>query len=779
MFVGVAVSVAGVLAAYNLVEPPESDFGNGQYAASTDGDPARLAAALDSGGHTFGTIETATVTVTGTTQRVALRAADATNPVTAPLVSLLDGRLPNGPAEVAISDRALADVRLGDEIILGGTGAVIVGLVENPTDLDDEFVLAQSLAAFGPDETQMRFLIDADPSVVNYPGVRSVNVSTTGGPPLRTGVTLVVNVVSAFGLLEVGLLVGAGFAVISRRRMHQFGLLAVAGATPRQLRTAATGAGFLLGLFAAVAGAVAGITIAGLLLGRMEAAVGHRIDFAVPWWAIAINVGVAVAVATMAARWPSRSLSTEPVAQLLTAQRPRREPVGRPAIAGVVLASLGAAALAAGFAQLNMLYAVVGVLVAPIGLLLVAPLLVRLLSRATTPMPLAPRLAGRSVGRHNRRSAAIVAALALALAIPIGLVVVTSSIDARRADEGPNLADNWLIAWQPGIQGESKRIPAVLDHDRLAAAVERISEERPDLTLVPIETAVLSDGLPKMWDFDDVGSQLSVVPLLAGRQGSDECLNCDTYGFGETDDNGDEVVWIADSSWIATPALVAALGIDPPTGVAVAVSDEYRPLSVAGAIDGDVRISAAWPNNASVPPLLVSEAVVATDGFERLTTGVLVVADEPVDAAIRDLILGMVGPDLAVEFPEPPPERSGLRAAAITIGLLIGVGIALAAVTLFTVELGDDLEVLHTVGAPPRTTRRLASAVAAIVAMAGAVLALLIGYVALIPLLTAREVDFPFVVPWRSLIAILVVFPAVAAVAGWLGGPRTAQPAPS
>ena len=48
---------------------------------------------------------------------------------------------------------------------------------------------------------------------------------------MRTAVTLIVNVVSAFGMLEIGLLVGAGFAVIARRRMQQFGLLAAAGVT--------------------------------------------------------------------------------------------------------------------------------------------------------------------------------------------------------------------------------------------------------------------------------------------------------------------------------------------------------------------------------------------------------------------------------------------------------------------------------------------------------------------------------------------------------------------
>lgn len=774
LLAGVAVGVAGVLAAHNLVEPPESDLGQARFAAWTDGDPTALAAVLDAGGHRYGSIESTTVLVTGTTQRVAARAIDATNPVTAPLVDLVAGRLPERPDEVAISDRAVDGASVGDELVLGGTAVVVVGLVENPTDLDDEFVVAPDLAALGRPRTDTRFLIDADPTAVDVRGAGAVGTSVTGGPA-RTGLTLAVNVVSAFGMLEVGLLAGASFAVIARRRMHQFGLLAAAGATPGQLRATATGVGFLLGVGAATVGAVAGIAVARLAVPRMETAVGHRIDFAVPWWAIAINVVVAVAVASLAARSPSRSLATQPVADLLRAQRPRQSSVGRPALTGLVVATVGGAALAYGFAELDAAAAVVGVVLAPIGLLLMAPLVVGLLARATTPLPLAFRLAGRSVGRHNRRSAAVVAALALALAIPVGMVVVTSSVDAERADQGPNLADNWAIAWQPGTHGGTTWIPAALDADRLAGARQRLAEAAPASTLVPVEVAVVPDGPREEWEFDDIGSQAAVVPLLAGRRGSTDCFSCDSWAYGEIDEAGNEVVWVAEGAWIATPELTSILGVDEPSGVAVAETDAYRPLAPGGALDGEVDVSGAWPHNASVPRLLVSETVVDAGSLERVTIGLLVADTEPLDQEARDLLRSAVGADLAIEFPEPPPQRSGLRAAAITIGFILGLGISLAAVSLFTVELGDDLRVLRTVGAGPRTTRRLAAAVAAIVAVAGAVLALLMGYVALIPLLTARDVDFPLVLPWRSLLALLVAFPVGAAASGWLGGRRVGQ----
>lgn len=772
LLAGVVTGVAGVLATYNLVEPAASELGNARFAAWSDDDPAALAAVLDAGGHRYATIDSTTVLVTGTTQRVSARSIDAANPVTAPLVALLDGRLPERAREVAVSDLAIEGASVGEELVLGGAVVTIVGLVENPTDLGDEFVLSPALSALGDPEVDTRFLIDADPAAVDLSGAGPIAMSVSAGPA-RTGLTLAVNVVSAFAMLEVGLLAGVGFAVLARRRMHQFGLLAAAGATPKQLRSAATGVGFLLGVGAATIGAAIGVAVARVALPRMETAVGHRIDFAIPWWAVVINMAVAVAVASLAARWPSRSLLTRPVVDLLRAQRPRAASVGRPALVGLALTVVGAVALAVGFARLDFTAAVVGVLLAPIGLLLMAPLLVGLLAGATTPLPLPVRLAGRSVGRHNRRSASVVAALALALAIPVGIVVVTSSIDAERADQGPNLADNWAIAWQPGTHGGGTQIPAVLDADPLAAAGERLADAAPDLTVVPIELAVRSDGPREVWDFDDIGSRAAVIPLMAGRRGSEACFACDSFAFGETDDAGAEITWIAEAAWVATPELTTLLGIDRPTGAAVAESADDRPLNPGqGAIDGEVAVSAAWPHNASVPPLLISEATADAPELERVTVGLLVADTEPLDEATRELVSEAIGPDLAVELPEPPTRRSGLRAAAIAIGLALGIGISLAAVSLFTAELGDDLRVLRTIGARPSTTRRLAAAVAAIVAVAGAVLALLMGYVALIPLLTAKEVDFPVVVPWRSLLALLVVFPAGAAAAGWLGGRR-------
>lgn len=774
---GVALSVGGVVAAHNLVEPPEAEFGNGTFAVWAD-DAEPLEAALVTAGLPHGRIDEATVAVAGTTQRIRARAIDPTNPIVDPLLSLLDGRWPDTDTELAVSDDAILDVTVGDTVVLSdGVRRSVVGLVENPTDLDDEFVLTASRAALGSvaPEVDTRFLVDADPSVAGALDVAGLTTASSGGPSARTVATLVGTVVSGLGMLEVGLLAGAGFAVVARRRMHQYGVLAAGGASPRHLRTAATGMGVVVGVLASACGGAIGVGVSAAVVSKMETTVGHRIAVEVPPVAVASVVAVAMVVAAVAARWPALAASRRPVADLLGAERPRIEATVRPAIAGAVITTLGATALGVGFARAESLFALVGVIATPVGLILLAPLMVRGVAAAGGRLRLAPRLAARSLGRHNRRSAAVVAAVALALAPSVAFAVVTASVDARAADDGPNLAEDWFVVWQLGAADDATRIPAALDPETLEQGLTRVTSADIDTTLIPIDVAVDPDARPESWDFDGIGSRPSVEPVLAARTGSDRCLSCDVYAFAAAD--GTESSWIVTDAWVATPAITAALHIDDPVvgAVAVAADDRYRPLAVIDPdrLAGEVAVSGSWPRNTTVPPMLVAPDAVAAAGLDTVTVGVLAVADAPLTVGERDLVRQALGPDLAVEFPAPPANRGNLRVVATAIGVMAALGIAAAAVALLAVELRADVVVLEAAGASPATVRRLGASVAALVAMAGSVLAMAMGLVAVVPLLTAAEVDVPVAVPWGTLSVMAVAFPAAAAAVGWLGARRS------
>ncbi|MGI9594562.1 MAG: FtsX-like permease family protein, partial [Acidimicrobiales bacterium] len=786
----VTLSVAGVLSAYHLVEPPENAFGTAEVIAATVGDSSAAQQALIDQEHMFAVIHTIDLPIEGSARRVPIRVQDPENEVGRPLLDLLDGRWPVAAGEVAVTDRvAIGDTTtgrpIGTTIELGDEPFLVVGLIENPTDLSDEFVLAHRLDQFDVpiSDHSSRYLVDAEPAEVTFPaGSGRITLASRGGLLAeRTAVALAVGVVAAVAMFEVALLIGAGFAVLARRRSRQYGLLGAVGATPRQLRAAAATAGTIIGLLGAAIGAVVGLAIAAVITPSLETTVGHRIDFSVPWWTVVPAVVLAVASATVAARWPSRPLSRQPIAHLLASLRPRPSPVGRSTVVGAVLAVVGSLAVVVGFARLNTAIAAAGIVLAPIGLLLLAPLLVRLIGRWSGRLPMAARLGGRAIARHDRRSAAVVAALAVALGIPVGVAVVSASVDAYDLTKAPNLDERSLIAWMPGAEQPIPHIPADLVEPDVAESlapttVAALTAAVPGARVAAIEVAVRPEAVREQETFDRIGSQAAIIPVFAAERGTD-CFNCDVYGFGDRDPDGNEILYISADAWLATPELMTALGIDGLSQGATAISRSAA-MSVAdsdgliGSLGSSVAVEPTIPAETGIAPLLLSPDVVAAQGFDRVTVGRVVVSDQPLSAEVREAAVAALGGDLFAEFRDEPSPRSTLRLVGLLAGMAVALGIAVSAVGLLTAEAADDLRILQSIGASPTTARALSASVAAILAGAGALIAVLIGYLALLPLLTIDEIDFPFVVPWPSLAGFLLVFPALAAGIGWLTNNR-------
>ena len=79
----------------------------------------------------------------GVAEPIELRAQDPQGPFGQPMLALLDGRYPKAPDEVALTtgDASLLSAHIGERVELGGVARTVVGTVENPTELDDEFAL--------------------------------------------------------------------------------------------------------------------------------------------------------------------------------------------------------------------------------------------------------------------------------------------------------------------------------------------------------------------------------------------------------------------------------------------------------------------------------------------------------------------------------------------------------------------------------------------------------------------------------------------------------------
>ena len=87
---------------------------------------------------------------------------------------------------------------------------------------------------------------------------------------------------------------------------------------------------------------------------------------------------------------------------------------------------------------------------------------------------------------------------------------------------------------------------------------------------------------------------------------------------------------------------------------------------------------------------------------------------------------------------------------------VVAVGLSLAAT-----ESRDERDVLHAVGAPPRTLRRLAAAKAWVLTTGAAVIAVPAGYVTIFVVTKASDAHAPF--PFAIAAALLFVIPAVTA----------------
>ncbi|MCB0995999.1 MAG: FtsX-like permease family protein [Acidimicrobiales bacterium] len=771
---GVALAVGGAVAAFNLVEPAEREVGRAQFIA-TSSDPAALMSALDDQGIEYATRSSVDLAATGTTRRVEVRAFDPEGDVLAPLVDLADGRWPVSANEIAVTDRAMADVGVGGSLSLAGTTFDIVGRIENPTDLDDEFALAAAsldLEDLG-EEPIVEVFVAASPESVDLSAVGDAGIADFGPPPAVVA-AIAVEVAAAVGLLEVALIVSTSFAVAASRRSREYGVLAAVGASPGVVRSAARSVGLGVGVLGALVGALIGLVAAWAMVPGFESSVHHRIDFAVPWWTVVPSAVVAVVVTAVAADSPARAVSRRPVVELLGAARPRQEGVGARGVVGGVVGATGVVALWVGFSRHSDLLSVVGALLAPVGFVLMAPLLVSAIGRTSGHLPLAPRFAGRSLARSPKRSGAVVAALGLVLAVPFGIAVVTSSLDERDARRGSNLAENWVIAWVPVQPPEGFAVPSESVTADAAVRRDALESEFPELDFIPIDVAVRQEP---------IGSTAAVAPLVSATIDPTLCSLCDidVYGFGDRDAAGREIEYLVDSAWLATPELIAALGVDTEWGGATVASSApgYGLADLTGVLvpEEAVHVSATWPRHATIPQVLYDAEAAVGGPYEIVRVGWLGVAEGAIDEAVQARLVAAVGPDLLLEFHDPLAPASGLRTAGLLAGLVAAAGIAFAAMTMLLAELGSDLRLLVAVGARPVTSRRIAAGAGAMLALAGALVGVAIGFVPMLPLLAAGGGEYRAVVPWSALAALVLGFPLLTAALGLAARQHRTAPA--
>src|SRR5215211_9220629 len=163
--IAAAAAIASVTIAYNSGSADDAEFGSANHLLRFDGaDPSRLEEGLAATRERFGTIDVIghrSLPVPGRVDPVEFRAQDPRGTYGRGRLALLRGSFPGGAGQVAVTDSVatLLGLELGDPLALDGRRRTVVGIVENPRDLSDEFALVSPSSAAAPDIVTV--LVDA------------------------------------------------------------------------------------------------------------------------------------------------------------------------------------------------------------------------------------------------------------------------------------------------------------------------------------------------------------------------------------------------------------------------------------------------------------------------------------------------------------------------------------------------------------------------------------------------------------------------------------------
>jgi putative ABC transport system permease protein len=796
-----AAAIASVTIAYNSGPADDAEFGSANHLLRFDGaDQRRLEAGIAATRERFGTIDVIgqrSLPVPGSVDPVEFRSQDPHGPYGDARLALRRGTYPRGPSEVAVTDSVatLLGVEIGDPLPLDGPRRTVVGIVENPRDLSDEFALVSPSSAGAPDHVTV--LIDADADSVDTfmdgpaDSARFGFAGTEARERNREEDALAMFSVATVFLLLATLVAAAGFAVIAQRRLRQLGAFAAIGATEKHLRLVLLTNGAVVGAIGALIGAILGLAIWFALVPTLEPPVGHRIDpLSLPTPLLVAIVLVAVLGATAAAWWPGRVVARIPVTLALSARPPRPRATHHSTVVAAVLIAGGIGSLLLSNRESEPLI-VAGILATVVGTLLLGPLAIRLFARAARHTPIAPRLALRDLARYQARSGAALAAITLALGIAAAVVIVAAAEEKKSAAEPPNLSNRQIRVYTgatPGPEIVAVQRPSELE--RQAAGVRQLVGELDDAAVIPLHSVPLPGERPFV---DDNGIRVLATEVLTrkiddpeSRRWSGKAMMCLGPRAG---------CYVTESRlYVATPALLRYLGIDraavdPSTdfladrsvptdelvtvGMRATSEAAERPEVIEHAVANVQRIDSeklfgSPKGEPNTPTSFITLDGLRRRGWKQIPSGWLVESSRPLTSAqIADARELAAEAGLTIEVQRESTSHAELSAIATAAGALLALAILAMTVGLIRSETAGDLRTLTAAGATSRVRRMLTATTAGGLALLGALLGVAGAYVVVLATYL-DDLDYLARIPVLYLALIVVGVPWAAVAAGWL-----------
>ena len=795
IIVAVAAIVVGAAVAVNTPQPANFGFGTAQDMATfvNSGKPSDLqsadaqVAALE---HRFGTvqvIENATFKVPGSTKTYQLRSQDPHGPYGGPMLQLLSGQYPTGPNQVALTAGLASelDLRVGDTWSQGGK--TVVGIVQNPQSLLDEFALVEPGQV--PHPTQVVALFDAGGVPASSIGSNVTTPGSVNNPNLLNPKTIVL-AVATVGMLLIALVSIGGFTVLAQRRLRALGMLESMGATDRNVRLVIRANGVIVGVVGALVGFGLGLVVWLAYRPHNEQQAHHLIPmFALPWGVLVPAMVLAVVATLFAADRPARAITRVPVVSALAGRPAPPRQIHRSLIPGVialiigfVFFSLSGAAHSGG----GVVWLIPGFVALIVGIILVSPFFLAALARVGRRAPIAMRLSLRDLSRYRARSGSALSAISVGILIA---VVICSVAVARYADvfdyAGPNLASNELAVWSPN--GQNGNGPNGPDGTTTATATDTPSISSQEASIHSIASAVGATGAVEL---DNPAANLQ-NPSTSGRQWNGQIF-------------------------VATPALLRAYGINPssiPSDVDVlssrpglAGSDVELTYGGGGGVKGGpgpggqilpggpgpgntnschpgsclahpvIQEESQLPAGTSAPNTLITESALRRLRIASQSSldGWILQANSPITSAqLTNAQALATTNNLSIESKNDAPTSAEIVNWATVFAIALALGILAMSIGLIRSETASELRTLTATGASSRTRRTLTAVTAGGLAFLGAFLGTVAAYVGLAGWYHSNSLegglsDLFGHIPWNNLFLIVIAMPVVAIVIGWL-----------
>jgi len=782
LIVAIAATTIGLGVASNASNlKADPTFGTANTIITLPGSDPSLAADIAAIRHRVHTVEVIAhrpIPIPGSVSTFDLRAENPNGAFAHVTVRLDDGRYPTGPGQVAVTSEVATDfdLHVGSLWQEDGRTLRVVGLVENPLNLLDQFALVPPGQVNPP--ASVSILLNASQQSLDsfrVPSGTGLTTASRGASP-KVQVETLVLVLSTLGLLFVGLMAVAGFTVMAGRRQRALGMLGSMGATDRHIRLVMLANGAAVGGTAAIVGTLVGLAGWFAFVPALRSISEHRVDpFALPWWAIAAAMVLTFVTAVGAAWWPARASARISIVAALSGRPPRPQPAHRFAALGGVLLGGGIVLLA--FADQRRPGLIIGGTAATaLGLLFLAPVAIRALALLGRRSSVSVRLALRDLARYQARSGAALGAVTLAVAIAATIAISASA--AQTPPAAGNLpADQLVLHLTPALDdiqvvpslSAGQRQQLTGDIDRLAAAIHAS-------WVLPLDEA-----------YDPQSGTLSPQPGQARQEGVQPGATGGGSGGYPTPalakvtrvGEGEEVSFVA-NLYVATPAVLDHYGIpaaevDPMSDV-ISSRGDLAGLQIfypgdrasSGIADPKIQDINQLPAYTSDSGTLITTKAMRALGLQPIPAAWLIQTRNPLTTAqIQIAQKAAASAGLYVETRNVQASLGRLRDWSTAAGILLALGVLWMTVGLIRSETGNDLRTLAATGASSTTRRSLTGATAGALALLGAILGTAGAYAAL---LAWHRSDLSPLgrVPVINLIVILAGLPLIASVAGWL-----------